>query len=145
MEKLPPSAWDSFGPDKHVSPLETWSEELQQSVSRYPSLDQVWQIVEAGNLSETRIKRIIQQGLGEDEKADVILQALFFTHSPLFVDFARVVISHPVYAIYRPLTFRLMAQTRTPQADAFFLDFAINDDGERPELTKIMDDYFRKP
>ncbi len=27
----------------------------------------------------------------------------------------------------------------------FFLDFAINDDGERPELTKIMDDYFRKP
>ncbi len=44
-----------------------------------------------------------------------------------------------------PLTFRLMAQNRTPQADAFFLDFAINDDGERPELTKIMDDYFRKP
>lgn len=38
-----------------------------------------------------------------------------------------------------------MAQHRTPQADAFFLDFAINDDGECPELTKIMDDYFRKP
>ncbi|MCV5215764.1 hypothetical protein OFC53_31485, partial [Escherichia coli] len=68
---------------------------MQQSVSRYPSLDQAWQIVEAGNLSETRIKSMIQQGLGEDEKADVILQALFFTHSPLFVDFARFVISHP--------------------------------------------------
>ncbi|HBA1316332.1 TPA: hypothetical protein J8W21_001373 [Escherichia coli] len=142
---LPPSAWESFGPDKHISPSETWSEELKQSVSRYPSLDQAWQIVEAGNLSETRIKSMIQQGLGEDEKADIILQALFSTHSPLFIDFARFVISHPAYAIYRPLTFRLMAQNRTPQADAFFLDFAINDDGERPELTKIMDDYFRKP
>ncbi|STJ17215.1 membrane protein [Escherichia coli] len=49
---LPPSAWESFGPDKHISPSETWSEELKQSVSRYPSLDQAWQIVEAGNLSE---------------------------------------------------------------------------------------------
>ena len=67
---LSPSAWESFGPDKHISPSETWS---------------------------------------------------------------------------GPLTFRLIAQNRTPQADAFFLDFAINDDGERPELTKIMDDYFRKP
>ncbi|MCZ8650916.1 hypothetical protein [Escherichia albertii] len=142
---LPLSAWEILSPDKHVSPFETWSEELKQSVSRYPSLDQAWQIVEAGNLSETRIKRMIQQGLEGDEKADVILQALFFTHSPLFVDFARFVISHPAYAIYRALAFRLMAQHRTPQADAFFLDFAINDDGERPELTKIMDDYFRKP
>ncbi|ESC81403.1 putative cytoplasmic protein, partial [Salmonella enterica subsp. enterica serovar Newport str. VA_R100512570] len=26
----------------------------------------------------------------------------------------------------------------------FFLDFAINDDGERPELTNIMDEYFRQ-
>ncbi len=33
---LPPSAWESFGPDKHISPSETWSEELKQSVSRYP-------------------------------------------------------------------------------------------------------------
>lgn len=96
---LPPSAWESFGPDKHISPSETWSEELKQSVSRYPSLDQAWQIVEAGNLSETRIKSMIQQGLGEDEKADIILQALFSTHSPLFIDFARFVISHPAYAI----------------------------------------------
>ncbi len=29
-----------------------------------------------------------------------------------------------------------------PRADAF-LDFAINDDGERPGLTNIMDEYFR--
>ncbi|WDB73193.1 hypothetical protein PS034_17135 [Escherichia albertii] len=142
---LPPGSWESFGPDKHIHTYQNWPEELEQSVSRYPSLDQAWQIVEAGNLSETRIKRMIQQGLEGDEKADVILQALFFTHSPLFVDFARFVITHPAYAIYRPLAFRLMAQHRTPQADAFFLDFAINDDGERPELTKIMDDYFRKP
>ena len=35
---LPPSAWESFGPDKHISPSETWSEELKQSVSRYPCL-----------------------------------------------------------------------------------------------------------
>ncbi|EDS92267.1 conserved hypothetical protein [Escherichia albertii TW07627] len=142
---LPLSAWEILGPDKHIHTYQNWPEELEQSVSRYPSLDQAWQIVEAGNLSETRIKRMLQQGLEGDEKADVILQALFFTHSPLFVDFARFVISHPAYAIYRALAFRLMAQHRTPQADAFFLDFAINDDGERPELTKIMDDYFRKP
>ncbi|MCZ8959687.1 hypothetical protein OM203_21205 [Escherichia albertii] len=142
---LPLSAWEILGPDKHIHTYQNWPEELEQSVSRYPSLDQAWQIVEAGNLSETRIKRMLQQGLEGDEKADVILQALFFTHSPLFVDFARFVITHPAYAIYRALAFRLMAQHRTPQADAFFLDFAINDDGERPELTKIMDDYFRKP
>ncbi|MGS9668585.1 hypothetical protein ACQWKP_23680, partial [Salmonella enterica subsp. enterica serovar Infantis] len=50
----------------------------------------------------------------------------------------------PVYACQYTLAFRLLAQKRTPQADAFFLDFAINDDGERPELTNIMDEYFRQ-
>lgn len=71
-------------------------------------------------MSETRIKSMIQQGLGEDEKADIILQALFSTHSPLFIDFARFVISHPAYAIYRPLTFRLMAQTERRKQMLFF-------------------------
>lgn len=67
-----------------------------------------------------------------------------FPHSPL-IDFARFVISHPAYAIYRPLTFRVDGAKPNAASRCFFLDFAINDDGERPELTKIMDDYFRKP
>ena len=68
---LPPSAWESFGPDKHISPSETWS---------------------------------------------------------------------------GPLTFPVDgAKPNAASRCFFFLDFAINDDGERPELTKIMDDYFRKP
>ena len=74
---LPPSAWESFGPDKHISPSETWSEELKQSVSRYPSLDQAWQIVEAGNLSETRIKSMIQQGLGRMKRLILFCRRCF--------------------------------------------------------------------
>ncbi|ECY8187550.1 cytoplasmic protein, partial [Salmonella enterica subsp. enterica serovar Typhimurium] len=74
----------------------------------------------------------------------VLLRALFYTHSPLLIDFVRFLTRAPGYACHYPLAFRLLAQKRTPQADAFFLDFAINDDGERPELTNIMDEYFRQ-
>ncbi|EGO8359875.1 hypothetical protein EYW98_10365 [Escherichia coli] len=143
--KLPASAWESFGPDQHVCIYENWSKELTQSVSRYPSLNQAWQIAEAGNLSEANIARMINEGLTGDELPEVILQALFYHNYTLFINFARFITHEPTYARHRHITFRLMAQNRTPQADAFFLDFAINDDGERPELTKIMDDYYRQP
>lgn len=83
------------------------------------------------------------QGITEEGFPAVLLRALFYTHSPLLIDFVRFLTRAPGYACHYPLAFRLLAQKRTPQADAFFLDFAINDDGERPELTNIMDEYFR--
>lgn len=142
---LPPGSWESFSTDKHIHTYQNWPEELEQSVSRYPSLDQARRIVEAGNLSKANITRMINEGLASDELPEVILQALFYQDYNLFINFARFITHESAYARHRALAFRLMAQNRTPQADAFFLDFAINDDGERPELTKIMDDYFRKP
>ncbi len=96
-------------------------------------------------MSKANITRMINEGLASDELPEVILQALFYQDYNLFINFARFITHESAYARHRALAFRLMAQHRTPQADAFFLDFAINDDGERPELTKIMDDYFRKP
>ncbi|MGS9273072.1 hypothetical protein ACQWF6_26340, partial [Salmonella enterica subsp. enterica serovar Infantis] len=74
------------------------------------------------------LNKILAQGINEEGFPAVLLSALFFTHSPLLFDFIRFLTRAPGYACLYPLAFRLLAQKRTPPADAFFLDFAINDD-----------------
>lgn len=49
---------------------------------------------------------------------------------------------------FRPdweLAFQLLATRRSPEVDDFFVEFLIRpDEPDRPELTRIVDDYFRQ-
>ncbi|EAW1727465.1 hypothetical protein MU257_000403 [Salmonella enterica] len=144
-EKLPPSLWEDYftrhdGRYTRVN----WPNALANCATHYPNLAACADIIAAGDLSEAGLNKIMAQGITEEGFPAVLLRALFYTHSPLLIDFVRFLTRAPGYACHYPLAFRLLAQKRTPQADAFFLDFAINDDGERPELTNIMDEYFRQ-
>ncbi len=84
---------------------------------------------------------MIQQGLGEDEKADVILQALF-SHTRRFLLTLPDSLSAIRHSQLSPPHLPVDGAKPNAASRAFFLDFAINDDGERPELTKIWTTIF---
>ncbi|MBA3110923.1 hypothetical protein CBX57_005885 [Salmonella enterica] len=142
-EKLPSSLWKDYvnRHDDSYIPI-NWPTSLAGCASHYPDLVACADIIAAGDLCEASLNKMMAQGIADEGFPATVLRALFYTHSPLLIDFARFLIQTPIHSCHCPLAFRLLAQKRTPQADAFFLDFAINDDGERPELTKIMDRYF---
>ncbi|ECG1595716.1 hypothetical protein DU121_08765 [Salmonella enterica subsp. salamae] len=144
-ERLPPLLWDEYATrrDERYARIH-WPATLADCAARYPNLEACAAIIAAGDLSEASLNKMMVQGIAEEGFPATVLRALFYTHSPLLIDFIRFLTYTPGYSCHCPLAFRLLAQKRTPQADAFFLDFAINDDGERPELTKIMDEYFRQ-
>lgn len=144
-EKLAPPLWDDYLTryDDRYARIH-WPPALADCAANYPDLAACADIMTAGDLSAARLNKMMAQGIAEEDFPAAILRALFYTHSPLLIDFVRFLTRTPGYSCHSPLAFRLLAQKRTPQADAFFLDFAINDDGERPELTKIMDEYFRQ-
>lgn len=144
-EKLSPDRWDDYAlryDDRYAAI--NWPDELVHCATQYPDLRACAMMMAAGDLSEARINCIIEKGLHDECYPEIMLQALFYRRSPLLIKYIDSLMHQPYYACHYPLAFRLLAQKRTPQADAFFLDFAINDEGERPELTKIMDDYFRQ-
>lgn len=145
-EKLSSSLWNDYvnRHDDSYIPI-NWPTRLADCASHYPDLVACADIIAAGDLSEASLNKMMAQGIAEEGFPATVLRALFYTHSPLLIDFARFLIQTPIHSCHCPLAFRLLAQKRTPQADAFFLDFAINDDGERPELTKMMDRYFLQP
>ncbi len=122
-----------------------WPDELIQSVSAFPGVEAASTLLEAGDLSEKRINGIIEGGVQVDyEDLPVIMQALFYTHSPLFIPFACFICREQYCSSYRYLAFSLLAQTPCQPVEDFFLDFLINDDGTRPDFTRIVDDYFRQ-
>lgn len=145
-KKLSSDLWEdyAFRYDDCYTAID-WPSELEHCAAQYPSLYTNAIISSAGDLSEVRINRMIATGQHDECYPEIMLQALFYSHSPLFINYIQFLMETPYCACHWPLAFQLLAQKRTPQADEFFLNFAINDDGERPELTKIMDDYFRQP
>lgn len=144
-EKLPSHLWNEYCTrhDDRYTQI-NWPNTLADCAAHYPNLAACIDIIAAGDLSEANLNKMMAQGITEEGFPAVVLRALFYTHSPFLIDFIRFLARTPDYFCHCPLAFRLLAQQRTPQADAFFLDFAINDDGDRPELTKIMDEYFRQ-
>lgn len=122
-----------------------WPEELAQCAAAFPDVAAASTILEAGDLSEKRIQRIIDgQDTLEDNDIPLILQALCYTHSTLFIPFARFVYQRYTWGVHNHLAFTLLAQKPSQKVDDFFVEFLIDDDGYRPDLTKIVDDYFRQ-
>ncbi|KAF0782509.1 hypothetical protein L246_22085, partial [Salmonella enterica subsp. enterica serovar Worthington str. BCH-5715] len=119
-EKLPPSLWEDYftrhdGRYTRVN----WPNALSNCATHYPDLAACADIIAAGDLSEASLNKIMAQGITEEGFPAVLLRALFYTHSPLLIDFVRFLTRAPGYACHYPLAFRLLAQKRTPQADAF--------------------------
>lgn len=120
VRKLPPSLWEDYftrhdGRYTHVN----WPNALANCATHYPDLAACADIIAAGDLSEAGLNKIMAQGITEEGFPAVLLRALFYTHSPLLIDFIRFLTRAPGYACHYPLAFRLLAQKRTPQADAF--------------------------
>lgn len=144
---LPVSAWDDYflRNDYRYDSID-WPAELETCVKHYPDLRTAGKMAAVGDISSARILQIIEQdSMWADDAPDALLLALFYNQSESLLPFAQYIATHSEYASYHQLAFTLLAKERTPQTDEFFLNFAINDDGERPELTKIMDHYFLQP
>ncbi|WP_176691630.1 hypothetical protein [Superficieibacter electus] len=123
----------------------SWPEEFAHCAAVFPDVATASTILEAGDISEKRIQRIIEgQTLLQDEDVPLILEALYYTHSTQFMPFARFVYQHDCGRTYCHLAFTLLAQQPCQQVDDFFVEFLIDDDAYRPDLTKIVDDYFRQ-
>lgn len=123
----------------------SWPEAFIRSASAYPPVEAASIILAAGDVSETRIRGIIEARiLPDDDDIPLILQALFYTDSALFIPFARFLWQHYLWGSHNHLAFSLLAKRPSPQVDDLFVEFLIDDDGYHADLTHIVDDYFRK-
>ena len=99
----------------------------------------------AGDLSDSRLDELLSKEILHNESMiRHVVHALFITGNPRFVDFAISFCkdkrySHIWYEIYE-----LLAKIKNQQVEDFFIDFCVNDEKERLDLTKIVDRWFRE-
>lgn len=96
-EKLPPSLWEDYFTrhDERYTRV-NWPNALANCAANYPNLAACTDIIAAGDLSEAGLNKIMAQGITEEGFPAVLLRALFYTHSPLLIDFVRFLTRTPI-------------------------------------------------
>ncbi len=121
-----------------------WPAPFTQSAASWPDISAAGAIVEAGDLSEQRVRRTMDDLAKYDHnELRALLQALYYTQSSLFMPFA-CLIAGQSDADLRYQAYSLLAQRPCRQVDDVFVEFLIDDDGYRPDFTQLVDDYFRQ-
>lgn len=97
----------------------------------------------AGDISPTRLNRIT----GGNEEIETeslchIINALYATKAESFVPFCIDMYKKGCEPEVLYTMFPVLAQIHSQEVEDFFVDFCVNDEGLRPRLTKIANDYF---
>ena len=121
-----------------------WPKEILDTARAYPDVRMLAFIEWAGNdLSDERLKRIVT-GREADENARYVVNALFASNDARRIAFAVGICRNRAYVHLWHNVFLLLASAGSREVEDFFIDYLINDDGVRPDITRIVDDYFRK-
>ncbi len=96
-------------------------------------------------MSDERIEHLLKQANQiEEEDMTYVLLALITLNDNRVFRVAKSIASSERWSSLWDIAYTFLATIRTQEVEDFFIDFLINDDKKRPEITKIVDDYFKR-
>ena len=120
-----------------------WPEEILNTASKYYDVFTLACLELVGDLSDNRLDEILADKKQHDwSEIYQMAYALHKTGNPRFIDFAISFCKDENYARIWPAIFRLLANVRSQQVEDFFIDYLVSDEKIRPDITRIVDDYF---
>lgn len=121
-----------------------WSEDILSIGNYFPDIFTVACMEWAGDLSDSRLDKILKyEEIYDTQILYYIAKSLFALKNPRFKQMAFFIAKNEAYVSIWCEVYSLIAKIRDEEVENFFLDFLINDEKQRPDITKIVDDYFR--
>lgn len=119
-----------------------WSDDILATSAHYPDTAVLDTLEFAGDLSEKRLHDILaNKETVCASTVGYITNALFITQSQMAAPFAMQIYQSGLYKESWQDLFTQLSQHPSAEVSQFFLEFLIDDDGERPWLTKIANAY----
>lgn len=123
----------------------TWPQELINLGSKYPDVIGLACIEFAGDLSEERIAKLFNNEETDSyEKIDYVFRALIALNDKHAKKVALAIACNEGLREIWIDAFTYLATISSDDIEDFFVDFLINDEKLRPNLTKIADEYLAK-
>ncbi|HIG0356665.1 hypothetical protein FC976_18735 [Clostridium sporogenes] len=122
-----------------------WSQDILKTSKYFPSAFTVACMEWAGDLSDLRLDKIINnEEMCYNSTLHYIARVLFELKNPRFKEVAFFIGKNESYVSIWNEVYSLIAKIKNDEdVENFFVDFLINDEGLRTDITKIVDDYFR--
>ncbi|MDU1322166.1 MAG: hypothetical protein E6931_11735 [Clostridium botulinum] len=122
-----------------------WSQDILKTSKYFPSAFTVACMEWAGDLSNLRLDKIINnEEMCDNSTLHYIARVLFELKNPRFKEVAFFIGKNESYVSIWNEVYSLIAKIKNDEdVENFFVDFLINDEGLRTDITKIVDDYFR--
>ncbi|EPY2291167.1 hypothetical protein FDF49_02465 [Clostridium sporogenes] len=122
-----------------------WSEDILKTSEYFPSAFTVACMEWAGDLSDSRLDKIINnEEMCDNSTLHYIARVLFELKNPRFKEVAFFIGKNESYVSIWNEVYSLIATIKNDEdVENFFVEFLINDEGLRTDITKIVDDYFR--
>ncbi len=130
---------ESFGTYK-------WSEDILETGKYFPDIFTIACMEWAGDLSDSRLDKIIkdEEVFDEDCTLYYIVKALFESENPRFKQVAFYIGRNESYVSIWNKVYTLLGKVKDEEVEDFFVEYLINDEKLRPDITRIVDDYFIK-
>ncbi|WP_424244610.1 hypothetical protein Dip510_001866 [Elusimicrobium posterum] len=121
-----------------------WPQELLKTAKNYPPVEVMVSIERAGDISDKRLDNILSAAEQPDkETLFEITAALYATKNPRFAQFAIFICSDINHVLLWRDIFPLLVTIKTKEVEDFFIDFTVNDEGTRPEISELVNEYFK--
>jgi hypothetical protein len=120
-----------------------WSPDILKTASNYYDVYSLACVECAGDLASDRIDEIlVDKKTYEESLIRHIAHALYVTKNQKFFEFAFFVCRNENYVHVWHDIFKLLANIKNQQVEDFFIEYLVNDEKLRPDITKIVDDYW---
>lgn len=118
---------------------------LAQSAWTFPTLAGLESIILAPDLSDQRIETLLANPCDRNlDEMSHTLNALIALHDLRAIPVARRIARDRGWRILWPEAYRYLAAHPSLETEDLFIQFCIDDDGARPDISKIVNDYFRR-
>ncbi|WP_346354355.1 hypothetical protein [Azotosporobacter soli] len=119
-----------------------WPQATLEAGRKYPNAFALACAECAGDLSSDRIDRLLRSEEEDSiEKLQLIMNSLIGLHDDRAFSVVKRIAKNRNYCLLWHEAFQFLSTIKTEEVESFFIDFLIDDDKTRPELTKIADAY----
>ena len=120
-----------------------WPVEILKTSSKYYDVYSLACLEWANDLSDSRLNEILTDKTPHEQSMiRHICHALYITENPRFVEFIISFCKDESYVHIWNDIFKLLANVKSQQVEDFFIDYLVNDERLRPDITRIVDNYF---
>jgi regulatory protein YycH of two-component signal transduction system YycFG len=121
----------------------SWPSEILETASKYYDVYSLACLEWEHDLSDSRLNKILaDKELLSESTVRHVAQALYVTENPRFAEFTIAFCKNEYYTHIWFDLFELLSKVKNQQVEDFFIDYLVNDEKRRPDITKIVDGYF---